>query len=404
MSGSNILDSILLSYRQYCKPAAQLSPDEGNFFIFGVPAPNTQIPAMTYLQKLSLPIALLVLTACSNDNNNNDSSPIEIRPALELSFTTAPVDLSGITANYAEDVRYGEAERNLFDIYLPDCEDPTPLVIYIHGGGFTGGDKSAGHSNAEGVREFLQNCVAFATINYTLLKVPSAAEGVSSIVAQGGVLPSLEDAARALQFMRYHFSSLNLDPDNVAAYGASAGAGASLWLGTHDDLADPDNADPVLRESTRLKAAGALATQSTYDLIRWEQVLLPITKSLEGVLGGTDIPTVAGAVGATNYLLTFLGVDSVEAIYTPENEAYRANVDMLGMMDAGDAPIYVHNFKTGFDDLLNLFLHHGLHALAVKERADEVGLESVAYIEEPAYALADPSGEGLNSFLLRHIK
>ena len=359
---------------------------------------------MRFIKLFCLPVALLALTACSGNNNNDDNSLIEARPALELSFTTAPVDLSGIAANYAEDVRYGEAERNLFDIYLPDCDDPTPLVIYIHGGGFTGGDKSNGHSNAEGIRELLQNCVAFATINYTLLTVPTAEEGVSSIVAQGGVLPSLEDAARALQFMRYHFSSLNLDPDNVAAYGASAGAGASLWLGTHDDLADADNEDPVLRESTRLKAVGALATQSTYDLLRWEQVLLPITKSLEGVLGGTDIPTVAGAVGATNYLLTFLGVDSIDAISTPENEAYRANVDMLGLMDAGDAPIYVQNFQTGFDDLLNLFLHHGLHALAVKERADEVGLESVAYSEEPAYALTDPSGEDLNSFLLRHIR
>jgi hypothetical protein len=223
-------------------------------------------------------------------------------------------------------------------------------------------------------------------------------------VAQGGVLTSLEDTARALQFMRYHYSSLNIDIDNVAVYGVSAGAGASLWLGTHSDMADPENEDPVLRESTRVKAVGALATQSTYDLLVWEQVLLPITQSLEGVLGGTDIPTVAQAVGATNYLLTFLGVDSVDAIYTPENETYRANVDMLAMMDSGDAPIYVHNYETGFDNLLNMFLHHGLHALAVKQRADEVGLESVGYSEEPAYPRTDPSGEGLTSFLLRHIQ
>ena len=359
---------------------------------------------MNYFRILSLPLALCVLTACSSDNNNNNNDAVaETRPPLELSLSEAPIELSGITADYAENVRYGEGERNLFDIYLPDCDAPTPLVLYIHGGGFTGGDKSSGHSDAARIRELLQNCVAFATINYTLLKVPSAAEGVSTIVEQGGVLPSLQDTARALQFMRYHFASLNLDPENVAAYGVSAGAGASLWLGTHDDLADPENEDPILRESTRIKAAGALATQSTYDLIRWEQVLLPITQSLANVLGGTDIPTVAKAVGATNYLLTFLGVDNVDDIFTPENEAYRANVDMLGLMDSGDAPIFVQNYKTGFDDLLNLFLHHGLHALAVKERADEVGLENVAYIDEPAYALTDPSGESLTSFLLRHI-
>ena len=359
---------------------------------------------MKFFRTLSLPLTLCVLAACSDGNdNNNGITAIEARPVLELSLSEAPVDLPGITADYAQNVRYGDGERNLFDIYLPDCDEPTPLVIYIHGGGFTGGDKSSGHSNAGDIREFLQNCVAFATINYTLLNVPDESEGVSTIVAQGGVLPSLQDTARALQFMRYHFESLNLDPENVAAYGGSAGAGASLWLGTHDDMADADNEDPILRESTRIKAVGALATQSTYDLLRWETVLLPITQSLEGVLGGTDIPTVASAVGATNYLLTFLGVDKLEDINTPENEAYRANVDMLGLMDSGDAPIYVHNYKTGFDDLLNLFLHHGLHALAVKERADEVGLESVAYIEEPAYALTDPSGENLTSFLLRHI-
>ncbi|CAA0078355.1 Uncharacterised protein [Halioglobus japonicus] len=367
-----------------------------------------QTIAMKTLKLLCFPLALCFLAACSGSNNNNDSTSdndttTEPRPALELSLTEAPIELPGIEADYAENVRYGEGERNLFDIYLPKCDAPTPLIIYIHGGGFTGGDKSSGHSNGEFIREALQSCVAYATINYTLLKVPSAAEGVSSIVEQGGVLTPLQDTARALQFMRYYFSSLNLDPENVALYGGSAGAGASLWLGTHDDMADPDNEDAILRESTRVKAVGALATQSTYDLIVWEQVLLPITESLEGVLGGTDIPTVARAVGATNYLLTFLGVETVEAIFTAENEAYRANVDMLALMDAGDAPIYVHNFQTGFDDLLNLFLHHGLHALAVKERADEVGLESVAYIEEPAYQLTDPSGEDLGSFLLRHI-
>jgi len=349
---------------------------------------------------LCLPLIFSLLAACSDSGDNW----IDSRPPLNLSYSAAPIELPGIAASYARDVRYGEGERNLFDIYLPDCDEPTALVIYIHGGGFTGGDKSMGDGDPDSIREFLQSCVAYASINYFLLKVPAAEDGTSSIVGQGGVLTSLEDTARALQFMRYHFASLNLDPQRVAVFGVSAGAGASLWLGTHDDMADPASADPVLRESTRVNAVGALASQSTYDLLRWEEILLPLTQQFAGILGGTDIPTVAAAVGASNYLLTFLGVASLEDIYTTENEAYRANVDMLGLMDAGDAPIFVHNFDVGFGDLLNLFLHHGLHALAVKERADEVGLQNVAYIEDPVYALDDPSGEGLTSFLLRHIQ
>jgi para-nitrobenzyl esterase len=357
---------------------------------------------MKILTNLCIGLLLGLLVACSDGNDHND---IDSRPPLPLTFTAPPIELSGINADYAQDVHYGDGERNVFDIYLPsDCDEPTALVIYIHGGGFTGGDKSSGHSDPDTVREFLQSCVAYATINYYLLKVPSAAQGTDSIVAQGGVLTSLRDTARALQFMRYHFASLHLDPERVAVFGVSAGAGASLWLGTHDDMADPANPDPVLRESTRVKAVGALATQSTYELLRWEDILFPLTERFAAVLGGTDIPTVAAAVGATNYMLTFLGVAQVDDIFTPANDSYRANVDMLGLMDAGDAPIFVHNFETGLNDLLNLFLHHGLHALAVKERADEVGLSSVAYSGDPEFELVDPSGEEVTSFLLRHIR
>ena len=327
------------------------------------------------------------------------------RPVLALELSEAPIDLTGINAKFAQDVRYGEGERNVFDIYMPDCDGPTALVIYIHGGGFTGGDKSNTHNqNAEHIQQFLQRCVAYATTNYFLLTLPPADGDLAAAAAQGGVLSSLTDTARALQFVRYYSESFNIRPQDIALYGASAGAGASLWLGTHDEMADPSNADPVLRESTRVKAVGALATQATYDLIRWEDILLPITEPFAATLGGTDIVTVAAGVGASNYLLTFLGVGSIAEIDSDENAAYRANVDMLGLMDASDAPIYVHNFDTGFDDLLNLFLHHGVHALAVRDRADEVGLHSVAYVDDPDYDLQDPSGENLVDFLTRHIQ
>jgi hypothetical protein len=73
-----------------------------------------------------------------------------------------------------------------------------------------------------------------------------------------GVIRPLTDSARVVQFLRYYAGSLDIDPEQVAVYGASAGASTSLWLGTHDDLADPGNEDPVLRESSRVNAVGAL--------------------------------------------------------------------------------------------------------------------------------------------------
>ena len=227
---------------------------------------------MLFARTLLVPAALAITLAACGDGSSLSPAPAEeTRPALELSFGEAPIALPGINANFAADVSYGDAERNLFDIYLPDCDDPTPLVIFIHGGGFTGGDKSSAHENfADDIREFLQSCVAYATISYTLLDVPEEGGDLEAAATQGGVLTSMKDSARALQFLRYHFESLNLDAENVALYGVSAGAGTSLWLGTHDEMADPENDDHVLRESTRVKAVGALYTQATYDVLDWE--------------------------------------------------------------------------------------------------------------------------------------
>ena len=40
-----------------------------------------------------------------------------------------------------------------------------------------------------------------------------------------------------------------IDPERIALYGDSAGAGMSVWIGLQDDMADPDNTDPVLRKA-----------------------------------------------------------------------------------------------------------------------------------------------------------
>ena len=73
------------------------------------------------------------------------------------------------------------------------------------------------------------------------------------------------DSARAIQFIRHKAEEWNLDSTRIAATGGSAGAGISLWLGFHEDLADPDNADPVLRQSTRLTCMSVNGGQTSYD-------------------------------------------------------------------------------------------------------------------------------------------
>ncbi|MCA9070411.1 MAG: alpha/beta hydrolase fold domain-containing protein, partial [Planctomycetaceae bacterium] len=76
---------------------------------------------------------------------------------------------------------------------------------------------------------------------------------------------SFLDSARAIQFIRHKAQEWNIDKKRIASSGGSAGAGISLWLGFHDDLADADNEDPVLRESTRLTCLVVTAGQTSYD-------------------------------------------------------------------------------------------------------------------------------------------
>ena len=75
----------------------------------------------------------------------------------------------------------------------------------------------------------------------------------------------LEDAARALQFVRSEAAEFNIDKTRIGASGGSAGACSSLWLAFHDDMADPESSDPIARESTRLMGAGVLGAQTTLD-------------------------------------------------------------------------------------------------------------------------------------------
>ena len=350
--------------------------------------------------RLKVVLLIFALSACGGvggegeDNQTLIAEPQAVPPQLNLTLVEPPVDLPNTAARFSADVRYGDAERNLFDIYLPDSNEATPLVIYFHGGGYVAGDKV--QVRPDDIRAFLAAGIAFASINYPFINTDPPYDN-------DGVIKPLMSSARALQFIRYHHESLNLDPKRIGAYGISAGASTSLWLGIHDNLADSNNTDPVLRESSRVNAVAALSTQATLNFLRWEDILAPIVGP---IFPDTSILAVTTALGEERLLFAATGVDSVEELGSTDKRPYMENIDVIGLMDAGDAPVYAYNDTQAHSGgvLLNLFLHHALHVVALHTRAEEVGLENVMYAIDPVYSLADPSGEGHISFLMRHIQ
>jgi acetyl esterase/lipase len=156
---------------------------------------------------------------------------------------------------FAANVPYGKHERQVLDFWKAESASPTPLLFYIHGGGWQGGDKN----RTGGIENYLKAGVSVVAINYRFIPQATA----------DGVVPPvkgpLHDAARALQFVRSKAAEWNIDKQRIGASGGSAGACSSLWLAFHPDMADPKSSDPIARESTRLWCAAVLGAQTTLD-------------------------------------------------------------------------------------------------------------------------------------------
>lgn len=156
------------------------------------------------------------------------------------------------------EVRYGDHPRNVLDFWRAESETPTPVAFVIHGGGWMGGSKERLKRFAD-PNALLDAGISVVAINYRLITKNPEVDTSPPVKAP------LHDAARALQFVRSQAEEWNLDKDRIGAAGGSAGACSSLFLAFQDDLADPNNEDPVARESTRLWCAAVTGAQTTLD-------------------------------------------------------------------------------------------------------------------------------------------
>lgn len=154
-------------------------------------------------------------------------------------------------------VPYGEHPRQVLDFYRAKSDRPTPVLFYLHGGGWVKGDKNDAWKRD--LKSLLDAGISVVSANYRY----------TTQAVEAGVKPPvtwpMEDAARALQFVRSKASEWNIDKARIAGAGGSAGACSVLWLALHDDMADPKSSDPVSRESTRFACVALDGPQTTLD-------------------------------------------------------------------------------------------------------------------------------------------
>ena len=298
-----------------------------------------------------------------------------------------------------EDIVYDstDRERQCFDLFLPDTTDNFPLLMYFHAGGFIRGNKDNAYSLPERkdfIKFFLDHDVAFATIGYRLLSSNASQQGDTL-----GVLKCFRDARRSLQFIRLHAESLHIDPEKIALYGISSGAGISLWIGMSPDMADMHSNHTVEQMSTRISAIAVKMAQATYDICKWE------TEVFKDTNASVTAPTLTE-------IIDFIGFERISDLYggmasigelenNPRVIAYRDTLHIISLFTKDDPPLYIESLKR--DSQLRVdYFHHPMHAKCLYDHASQAGLTEVnARIEQ--FGIDNTHGESMKAFLLKHL-
>ncbi len=138
-------------------------------------------------------------------------------------FSTFIGGLSFEKYDVYKDIAYGEAERNIMDIYVPESaydNEHNGVILYIHGGSWTSGKKE---DMAEKCECFAKKGYVTATMNYTLY-----ADGLFGKVT---ALTMCDEIGMAINRIKAFSDEKELNITKLAVSGYSAGAHLSMLYG-----------------------------------------------------------------------------------------------------------------------------------------------------------------------------
>lgn len=194
------------------------------------------------------------------------------------------------------DRRYGEDERHRLDLFLPRAASaPAPILLFVHGGGFVGGDK--GNADAPFYNNIGTWASAIGAIGVTMTYRLAPAAGWPA---------GSEDIAAAVAWLRAHAEELGGDPDRIVAMGQSAGAAHVAGYVAHEGLGAAD------------ALAGAIMLSGIYDLEALAH------SPLEGAYYGTDAANFAKRSSLSGLIATPLPCLFTVAEHDPPNFQHQA--------------------------------------------------------------------------------
>lgn len=156
-----------------------------------------------------------------------------------------------------EDIPYrqGAGKSWTLDLVMPKqrSEKPRPALVFVHGGGWSSGDKRRGVFRAMPL-EYAQKGYVCISVNYRL-------------TGAAGFPACLEDVKCAVRWLRAHAEKYHVDPNRIGGYGNSAGAHLISLLGLVGKDADLEGDGPWQDQSSLLNAVCASAVPT--DFTSW---------------------------------------------------------------------------------------------------------------------------------------
>jgi acetyl esterase/lipase len=189
-----------------------------------VAAPDAKVAALD--AEVAAPDAEVAADAEIADR---DASAVEAdadAPRPDAAAPLPPCPAGGAPGDIQRNLAYSDVhERNILDLYATTAPGPSPVVIWIHGGGWQGGSHAGVRPE---ILAFRRRGYAVASIEYRLSDHPFPAP--------------IADTRAAVRWLRENAADLGLDPDRFAAAGSSAGGHLVAMLGVGvgvDALDDP---------------------------------------------------------------------------------------------------------------------------------------------------------------------
>jgi acetyl esterase/lipase len=212
------------------------------------------------LRRCLLPavVAVVVLTGsgCFPLLRPEGAAPLRYRDAVFTDVTK----VSDITYGSAVNLR-GDTVTLRLDRYTPtgDTVRGRPAVVWVHGGGFCCGDKTDAEIVDE-AKTFAKKGYVNVSINYRL-EPGGCNAGSPTPTCVGAIREALDDAQRAVRFLRRNAESYGVDPERIAIAGTSAGGITALNVG-YSSAEEPASA---VQAAVSLSGANVLTTVGEGD-------------------------------------------------------------------------------------------------------------------------------------------